>query len=136
MNKEKIKSLIQSKKLDINELSNLIEEEKENYIAQKVKEYIKKGINRENAINKANQSWRTFIGNHLQDLIIEILTTYFQGKVIKIIKDSNLKSKNLSKELDLVKRMLLIHFGNYSFLQKICQKAQFLKTGMNGREFR
>jgi len=116
MDKEKIKLLIKRNKLDINELSQLIEEEKENYINAKVNEYIKKGFSKEESVNKASQSWRTFIGNHLQDLIVEILKTYFQNKDIKIIKDSNLKGKNLSKELDLVKRMLLIHFGNYSFL--------------------
>ena len=116
MDKEKIKLLIKRNKLDINELSQLIEEEKENYINAKVNEYIKKGFSKEESVNKASQSWRTFIGNHLQDLIVEILKTYFQKKGIKIIKDSNLKGKNLSKELDLVKRMLLIHFGNYSFL--------------------
>ncbi len=116
MDKHKIKELIKSNKLDINKLSILIEEEKESYINKKLKDYIAEGFSKEQAINKANQSWRTFIGNHLQDLTVEILKTYFENKNIKIIKDTNLKGKNLSKELDLVKRMLLIHFGNYSFL--------------------
>ena len=116
MEKDKIKALIRNKTLDINRLSKLIEEEKEAYINSKIKEYLKKGFKEEEAVNKANQSWRTYVGHYLQDLIFEILKMYFKDKNIKIIKDTNLKKKNLSKELDLVRRMLLIHFGSYFFL--------------------
>jgi type II restriction enzyme len=111
-----IKSLINSKKLDISLLSKLIEEEKNEYIQRKLSDYLNRGFDKEVAINKAHQSWRTYIGNYLQNLLIEILKVYLKDTDIKIIKDSNLKKKNLSKELDLVKRMLLIHFDNYSFL--------------------
>ncbi len=116
MEKNEIKKLIKNNKLDINKLSQLIEEDKKRYIKIKTESYLKRGFSKEEAINRANQSWRTYVGNHLQDLIIEILKTYFEGRNIKIVKDTNLIGRNLSKELDLVRRMLLIHFGNYSFL--------------------
>ena len=116
MKKSEIQKLIKDGTLDINYLSKLIEEEKENYVSKKVDEYVKEGFSKSEAINKANQSWRTYIGNHLQDLIVDILKTYFENKDVKIIKDTNLKGSKLSPELDLVKRMLLIHYENYSFL--------------------
>ncbi len=102
--------------LDFNSISDLIESEKENYLFKKVNFYLSKGYSKEDAINKANQSWRTYIGNHLQNVISKILENYFKNKGLKIVQDKNLQKKKLSKELDLVKRMLIIHYGRYAFL--------------------
>ena len=40
----------------------------------------------------------------------------FENINIKLVKDSDLGSDNLSKEKDLIRRMLEIHFDKYSFL--------------------
>ncbi len=102
--------------LDYNSISELIESEKERYISDKVNIYLSKGFSKEEAINKANQSWRTYIGNHLQKIITNILENYFKDKGIKITQDKRLQKKKLSRELDLVKRMLIINYGKYAFL--------------------
>ncbi len=102
--------------LDFNSISELIENEKGKYLFEKVNFYTSKGYSKEDAINKANQSWRTYIGNHLQSIISKILENYFKNKGLKIVQDKNLQKKKLSKELDLVKRMLIIHYGRYAFL--------------------
>ncbi len=118
MDRKKLVKLLSKGKIDFHSVSELIEKEKKQYVKEKVIEYEKKGFSRDEAINRANQSWRTYIGNHLQNLLFEILSSYFSSRYenIRVIKDTALKGKNLSRELDLVKRMLLIHYGNYSFL--------------------
>lgn len=102
--------------IEFNSISQLIESEKEKYLSEKINFYISKGYSKEDAINKANQSWRTHIGNHLQNIISNILRNYFEKKGLKITQDKNLQKKKLSKELDLVKRMLIINYGKYAFL--------------------
>lgn len=115
--KRKISNGIKTGKIRLEDISLFLEKEKEKYIERKADEYMSEGYSRDEAINKASQSWRTYIGHRLQDLIIELIKHFLrENKEIKVTKDANLKKKNLSKELDLVRRMLLIHFDNYSFL--------------------
>ena len=97
-------------------IDNFFDEIKKDYLDEKTEELIQKGSNRDSAHNKARQSWRTFVGHSLQRLIIVMLKELFEDFEIKFTKDSELKGDNLSKEKDLVRRMLEIHFGKYSFL--------------------
>ena len=92
------------------------EEIKQDYLEEKTQEFISEGLYRDSAHNKARQSWRTFVGHSLQRLLMTILEELFKGTDIRLVKDSELGSNNLSKEKDLVRRMLEIHFNEYSFL--------------------
>ncbi len=118
MDRKKLVKLLSEGKLDFHMVSDLIEREKKQYVEEKAKEYEKEGFTRDEAINRANQSWRTYIGNHLQSLLFDLLDSYFSSRYrnVKVTRDTSLKSKKLNKELDLVKRMLLVHYGSYSFL--------------------
>jgi len=97
-------------------IDDFFEEIKKIYLIEKTKELIGKGLQRDSAHNKARQSWRTFVGHSLQRLLMVILEELFEGTDIKLVKDAELGSNNLSKERDLVRRMLEIHFNEYSFL--------------------
>ncbi len=105
-NKEKVFSKI----------DDFFEEMKKVYLKEKTIELLNTGLTRDIAHNKARQSWRTFVGHSLQKLLRLMLENLFEGTQIKFVKDSELKSTDLSKEKDLVRRMLEIHFNEYSFL--------------------
>jgi len=105
-----------NKEKSFSKIDDFFEEVKKDYLDEKTKELIKLGLNRDSAHNKARQSWRTFVGHSLQGLLMVMLKDLFENYDIKFIKDSKLKSNNLSKEKDLVRRMLEIHFNEYSFL--------------------
>ncbi len=97
-------------------IDKFFEEIKKEYLIEKTTELIGIGLQRDSAHNKARQSWRTFVGHSLQRLLMLILEELFEGTDIRLIKDSELGSNNLSKEKDMVRRMLEIHFNEYSFL--------------------
>lgn len=97
-------------------IDDFFEEIKEQYLSEKTKELVKTGLSRDSAHNKARQSWRTFVGYSLQRLLTVMLEELFSGTDLRFVKDSELSSNNLSKEKDLVRRMLEIHFNKYSFL--------------------
>lgn len=97
-------------------IDEFFEEIKEEYLTEKTKELIGTGLQRDSAHNKARQSWRTFVGHSLQRLLMVILKELFEGTNIRLVKDAELGSNNLLKEKDLVRRMLEIHFNEYSFL--------------------
>lgn len=89
---------------------------KKDYLKEKTQELISAGLGRDSAHNKARQSWRTFVGHSLQRLLTVMLEELFDGTDVKLVKDAELGGSSLSKEKDLVRRMLEIHFNNYSFL--------------------
>ncbi|MBU1203605.1 MAG: restriction endonuclease [Nanoarchaeota archaeon] len=97
-------------------IDNFFEEIKKIYLDEKTEELMNKGLNRDSAHNKARQSWRTFVGHSLQGLLAVMLKELFEGTDVKFVKDSELRGSSLSKEKDLVRRMLEIHFNDYSFL--------------------
>jgi type II restriction enzyme len=100
----------------LSKIDEFFEEIKKEYLVEKTKELIERGLQRDSAHNKARQSWRTFVGHSLQSLLMVILEELFEGTDIKLVKDSELGGNNLMKEKDLVRRMLEIHFNEYSFL--------------------
>jgi len=66
--------------------------------------------------NDHEQSWRAFKGKNLEKLIEYIITDEVQGLGLKVVNGNTLErtnSTNLSKELSLVKRNLLIDYGEF-----------------------
>ncbi len=102
--------------MEINDISKFLEAEKEAYVERKVKEYIEKGDSKSKAVNKANQSWRTYIGSRIQQVILELLKKELKEHGLKVISDRALSRKKLSPELDLVRRMIAVNYGKYLFL--------------------
>ncbi len=102
--------------MNINDFSSSLESRRKQYLKQKVKEYIKQGFSRSEAINKANQSWRAHIGSQIQNVIYDFITENLSSTKLKITTDKILKSQNLEKELEKVKRMIAISYGEYLFL--------------------
>ncbi|MHA1686051.1 MAG: hypothetical protein ACTSYD_06530 [Candidatus Heimdallarchaeaceae archaeon] len=102
--------------MEINDIFRLLEEEKEKYIKKKVKEYQKEGFSKDQVINKANQSWRTHIGARIEEAIFNVLATKLKNTELKFTTNKILSGKNLTPELEIVKRMLVINYGDYLFL--------------------
>jgi len=102
--------------MEINRISQSLEIEKEEYIKNKVEEYMKQGFSKNEAINKANQSWRSYIGNKIQDVIYKILENSLKDTKLKLTTDRILASENLPEELDKVKRLIAVNYGEYLFL--------------------
>lgn len=105
-----------NKEKSFSKIDDFFEEIKKEYLVEKTKELVDSGLGRDSAHNKARQSWRTFVGHSLQRLLMVILEELFEETEIRLVKDAELGSNNLSKEKDLVRRMLEIHFNEYSFL--------------------
>ena len=102
--------------MEINDISKMLEKEREEYMKRKVREYENKGFSRMEAINKANQSWRTYIGSRIQEVIFKLLEKKLEDRELKLTTDKTLKGKNLSVELEMVKRKLVVNYGEYLFL--------------------
>lgn len=102
--------------MNTNDVSKILESEKEKYIKEKIKNYILKGSNKETAINKANQSWRAYVGARIQEIIFKILKSALENQGLKLTTDKELTGKSLSEELEQVKRLLAIDYGDYFFL--------------------
>lgn len=81
------------------------------FIRKKTREKIKKG-----GVPDHDQSWRAFKGKNLEKLIIYILRDIINGLGLEVADGNRLEntnSANLSKELSLVKRNLLVDFGEH-----------------------
>ena len=102
--------------MEINDISNFLENEKKEYLERKIKEYEEKGFTKEKAVNKANQSWRTYIGARIQSVIFTLLKEGLKDKGLELTTDKILSGKKLSSELEMVKRKLAINYGEYLFL--------------------
>jgi len=62
------------------------------------------------------QSWRAFKGKNLEKLIEHIITDEVQALGLKVLNGNSLErtnSANLSKELSLVKRNLIVDYGEF-----------------------
>ena len=62
------------------------------------------------------QSWRAFKGKNVEKLIVSIIEKEIQALGLKVINGNSLEKKEgskLSKELSLVKRNLLVDFGDF-----------------------
>ncbi|WP_114702850.1 BsaWI family type II restriction enzyme [Thermosipho africanus] len=102
--------------MNTNDVSKILESEKEKYVREKSEKYISEGLDKSTAVNKANQSWRAYVGSKIQEYIFNQLKSALENQGLKIITDKELKSKNLPEELEQVKRLLSIDYGDYLFL--------------------
>ena len=102
--------------MKIDDISSLLERKRRDYIRRKVEEYERKGFSKSEAINKANQSWRTYIGARIQEVVFKLLEKGLENTDLKLTTDKALSNKKLSAELDMVKRKIAINYGEYLFL--------------------
>lgn len=91
-------------------------EEKELFYISKIKELQDQGLSEQEAVTKTRQSWVSTIGRSLELIVEELIRGFCDKNGLKITNDKVLKSKNLTKELDMLKRSLLVHFESYSVL--------------------
>ena len=97
-------------------LKIFFEEERNKFSKKRIEELCNDGESTEQAVIKARQGWVSVIGRSLEIVVEELIKDFCAKNNLKITNDKKLKSKNLSKELDLVKRALLVHFGDNSVL--------------------
>jgi type II restriction enzyme len=68
--------------------------------------------------NDHEQSWKAFKGKNLEGLIIHIIEDEVRGLGLKVVNGNKLErtnEENLSEELSLVKRNLLIDYGEFGY---------------------
>jgi type II restriction enzyme len=109
------------------DLIKLYEEYKENY-GEKAFKYISKLLKEAKELHKRDwerkptpnrdheQSWRAFKGKNLEKLIMYIIKDSVESLGLKVVDGNTLErtnSKNLSEELNRVKRNLLIDYGEF-----------------------
>ena len=100
-----------------NNLDQFIKSYQERYIEIRKNELISLGKNNLEAFNSARQSWRPIVWDVLVQLVWIAVQKIAEKHWIKITNDKLIKStKNLSKELSLVRNNILIHYNEYSFL--------------------
>jgi type II restriction enzyme len=90
-------------------ISNLLSEAKE----QHRKDFIKEGKKSDH-----EQSWRAFKGKNLEKLIEYIIKASVESLGLKIINGNVLErteGKNLTIDLNKIKRNLLVDFGEYGY---------------------
>ncbi|MBP3709680.1 MAG: hypothetical protein J6I73_04680 [Treponema sp.] len=97
-------------------LKNFFEAERNKFSKERIAELVKTGISNEEAVIKARQGWVSTIGRSLEIIIEKLIKNFCEKNNLKLTNDKVLKSKNLPKELDLVKRAILVHFGKNSVL--------------------
>lgn len=94
-------------------LSNL----RKKYTIEKIREFMSKGISREEAINKARQSWVVYVGSRLEQIVIYCIEEVVKKYNAKIVQDKQIsRGSKLTAELDAVRRNLMVHFDGYSYL--------------------
>lgn len=95
-------------------ISNLLDEAKEFHKKDFFKSSTAKRAIAEGRQPDHEQSWRAFKGKNLEKLIVHILKEEVENLGLKIIEGNTLErtnSSNLSKELSMVKRNLLVDYG-------------------------
>lgn len=97
-------------------LKQFFEQERKKYSDEKIKEFIAEGISAEEAVIKTRQSWVSVIGRSLEIIVENLIKDFCAKHNLKLTNDKILKSKNLVSELSLVKRAILIDFGENSVL--------------------
>ncbi|KKP33153.1 MAG: hypothetical protein A2312_02955 [Candidatus Staskawiczbacteria bacterium RIFOXYB2_FULL_32_9] len=110
MNLDKIKKIYLAKKdkeLDHNFIKSIFDEIKKEYKEEKIIEG-----------KDANQSWNSWSGKALQELIKFIVEDYVStlNYPIGITDDTKLRNKKLSPELDKVRRNIEIFYDSYSII--------------------
>jgi type II restriction enzyme len=113
--------------MQFSDLVKLYEEKKKKFGAEtyrhisellrEAKELHKKDWEKHPTANRDHeQSWRAFKGKNLEKLIIYIIKDEVETLGLKVVSGNTMertRSENLSKELSLVKRNLLIDYGEF-----------------------
>src|SRR5687767_4694802 len=102
--KNNFKDFIENNPNYLYKINDFILTQKELFYDFKINEYLNQGVSRDIAVNKARQGWVSTVGKVLEDIIEHVINDFCYKYGLKLTKDTKLKSKNLSKELDLVYR--------------------------------
>ena len=97
-------------------ISNLLKEAKEVHKKDFLRSATAKRAISESRQPDHEQSWRAFKGKNLEKLIVHIIRKEVESLGLKIIEGNALErtnSANLSKELSMVKRNLLVDYGEF-----------------------
>ena len=97
-------------------ISSLLSEAKEQHKKDFLEGKVAKKAVAEGRQPDHEQSWRAFKGKNLEKLIVYIIEEEVESLGLKVIEGSKLErtnGANLSKELSLVKRNLLIDYGEF-----------------------
>lgn len=89
----------------IKNLSKILRDIRNEYIT-KIKDY---------GVKDVEQSWKPFKGNLLEDIILKYIEEEVNKRKLKIVSGRQLETedKNLSEELALVKRHLVVDYGKF-----------------------
>lgn len=85
--------------------------QKEIFYENKISELQNNGLSKEEAVIKTRQGWVSVVSRSLEQIIEIIICDFCNKHKLKITNDKILKSKNLDEELNLVKRAILVDFG-------------------------
>ena len=97
-------------------LNEFFDKEKEIFYNEKIPYWIEQGYTNDEAVIKARQGWVSTIGRNLEKVIEILIEDFCNENHLKVTNDKILKKRELPIELDLVKRLLLVNFGEYAFL--------------------
>jgi type II restriction enzyme len=106
----------QYKESAFTKISEFLNQEKDIFYQKKIQQSINAGIDIEVASIKARQGWVAFSGGVLEDIVKIIISDFYAEHGLNIINDKQLRKRKLIQELDLVKRHILVNFGDYSVL--------------------
>lgn len=100
--KKKVKRLVKERGLE--NISDVLDKIRQEYL---------KGI--KDFVSDPQQSWKAFKGKLLEEIIIDEIYEEVERNGLRVIKGSDLEKeeKNLDKCLALVKRSLMVDFGEY-----------------------
>ena len=98
-------------------LNDFFQNEEKIFYKNKIKELMEaEGLSEQIATIKARQSWVATIGRNLEKIVEMLISDFCKKHGLFITNDKILKRNKLPKELDLVKRAILVDFGDYSLL--------------------
>ena len=92
-------------------IKEFLSNQKEIFYENKISELQNNGLSKEEAVIKTRQGWVSVVGRSLEQIIEIIICDFCDKHKLKITNDKILKSKNLDEELNLVKRAILVDFG-------------------------
>ncbi len=99
-----------------NVLNEFFDREKAIFYNEKIPYWINKGFSNDKAVIKARQGWVSTIGRNLEKVIEILIEDFCNENNLKVTNDKVLKRQNLPLELDMVKRLILVNFGEYALL--------------------
>lgn len=92
-------------------IKEFLSNQKEIFYENKISELQNNGLSKEEAVIKTRQGWVSVVSRSLEQIIEIVICDFCNKHKLKITNDKILKSKNLDEELNLVKRAILVDFG-------------------------